>query len=261
MKITIDQYSHLNSWVHRWQTSLKLISLLALIFAFAFVKSLWLLPIISLITIFLYSSSKLPLDFLIQKLRYPGFFIIGVVIFLPFVSGETVIFSLGNWLTLKQEGCLSLVLIVTRFLCILTLSLVLFGTTPFVNNIKSLRSLGLSPILVDLILLSYRYLEEFATMLATMERAVKLRGFQNQGFKRRNLKILADLMGTLLVRSYEKSKRVYQAMILRGYGYSTTKPKFWKTELAEADAMSCIISLISLALAVSLIVIELLITF
>jgi cobalt/nickel transport system permease protein len=258
MKIAIDQYANLNSWVHRWQPSLKLISLLSLIFSFAFVSNLYLLPLMVLITSFFYISSQLPRSFLQQKLRYPGIFIIAVVIFLPFVSGETVIFSFGNYLTIKQEGCLTVLLILTRFISIFTLSLVLFGTSSFVNNIKAMKSWGLSPILADMMLLSYRYLEEFENMLITMQIAVKLRGFENKKLSDRNLKVLAGLTGTLLVRSYEKSQRVYQAMVLRGYGYSrpTTKRRF--LALDQADLISWIISIITVSLAIILILLEIL---
>ena len=81
-----------------------------------------------------------------------------------------------------------------------------------------MRSLGLPGVIVDMTLLSYRYLEELGENLTTMQRAMKLRGFQPKSFKRRNLKVFAQLTGSILIRSYERSFRIYQAMILRGYG-------------------------------------------
>ena len=218
MKLVLDKYAYLDSPIHRWQHSYKLIGLLSLIFAFAFIQSLWLLPAIVGITTVLFACSKLPVSFLLTRLRYPSWFIGAVVLFLPFVSGDTVILHLGH-LTLKQEGCEDALLISVRFFCILTVSLVLFGTAPFLSSIKSMRSLGLPPVIVDMTLLAYRYLEELGEMLTTMQRAMKLRGFQPQSLNRRYLQIFAQLTGTILVRSYERSLRIYQAMILRGYGY------------------------------------------
>ena len=49
-----------------------------------------------------------------------------------------------------------------------------------------------------------------------MQRAMKLRGFQSKGLKQRNLKVFSQLTGSILIRSYDRSLRVYQAMILRG---------------------------------------------
>ncbi|MGB7519918.1 MAG: CbiQ family ECF transporter T component, partial [Spirulinaceae cyanobacterium] len=164
MKLALDRYAYLDSVIHQWEQRSKLIALLPLIFAFAFVEHLILLPAMLLLTATLFYLSRLPFSFLLSRLRYPGWFILGVVIFLPFVAGDTALFSLG-FLEIKQEGCLQVLLIITRFLCILTVSLILFGTAPFLTSIKALRSLGLPDTIVDMMLLSYRYLEELGDTL------------------------------------------------------------------------------------------------
>ena len=222
MKLVLDKYAYLVSPIHRWQQKPKLLALLCLIFAFAWVQKLILLPAMILVTATLYYFSHLPVCFLLTRLRYPSLFIAAVVILLPFLAGDTVILNWGI-LSIKKEGCLAVLLILTRFICILTVSLVLFGTAPFLTTLKAMRSLGLSDIIVDMMLLSYRYLEELGETLTTMQRALKLRGFQARNFSRRNLQVIASLMGSLLVRSYEQSKLVYQAMILRGYGHRHSK--------------------------------------
>lgn len=218
MKFALDQYAHLDSPLHHWNQQLKLIALGGLIFAFAFLETLALLPVMVLITVVLFRLSRLPLRFLLSRLQYPGIFIATVVLILPLVSGETVIWEWG-WIAVRQEGLLAVLLIVSRFVCILTISLILFGTAPFLTSIKAMRSLGLPRIIVDMTLLSYRYLESFGDTLTTMQRAMRLRGFDSHRFSFRNTNRLAALMGSLLVRSYEQSQQVYQAMILRGYGY------------------------------------------
>jgi cobalt/nickel transport system permease protein len=91
MKLALDQYAHLDSPLHRWHQQLKLIALGGLIFAFAFVETLALLPVMIAITAILFGLSKLPLRFLLSRLQYPGIFIAAVVIVLPLVSGETVL--------------------------------------------------------------------------------------------------------------------------------------------------------------------------
>jgi cobalt/nickel transport system permease protein len=217
MKLALDRYAYLKSPIHSWQQEYKLIGLLGLIFAFSFVRSLSLLPIIIAISVAFFLLSKLPFSYLVSRLRYPGWFILAVVFLLPFTAGKTILWSWG-WLSFKQEGFQSALLIVVRFLCILTLSIVLFGTAPFLRSIKALRFLGLPKIIVDMTLLSYRYLEELGETLNTMERAIKLRGFNHHQLNRRYLQVIASLVGSLFVRSYERSNRIYHAMILRGYG-------------------------------------------
>jgi len=155
-------------------------------------------------------------------LRYPSLFLIGVVGLLPFSSGETVLWQRGS-LTLHQEGLLAAVLIACRFGAMLTTSLVLLATTPFLTLVRTLRTLGLPWILVDMLLLSYRYLTEASATLANMQQAMRLRGFGRRprgwfGSQGCGWQQLASLTGTLLIRSYEQSEQVYKAMCLRGYG-------------------------------------------
>ena len=109
--------------------------------------------------------------------------------------------------------------------------------------------------ILDMTLLTYRYLEELGEMLKTMQRAMKLRGFDTHLFNCRQLEILTHLVGSLIVRSYERSTRIYQAMILRGYGYKIPRqnsiqkqpknpPKsydIWATGLALSTAITLLI--------------------
>lgn len=217
MKLGLEEYVYLDSYIHRWQIRPKLIAFISLIFSFTFIDQIVFLPVLIVVTTCLYLLAKLPLSFLLSRLRYPGIFILMVIILLPFLTGDTVICSLG-WLEIKKEGCLLMVIVVTRFICIITTTLVLLATSPFLTLLKSLNSFGLSPIISDMMLLTYRYLEEFSDRLDTMKKALRLKGFNLHRYNKRQLTIVANLIGSLLVRSYEDSQRVYQAMKLRGYG-------------------------------------------
>jgi len=218
---SFEAYVHGRSHLHTWTPRLKLISLGVLMFAFAAVKHLTLVPPMLLITAIIYGCSGLPFSFLLKRLRYPGLFILSVVLILPLTSGATVLAQWGP-LAIRQEGLIAMSLIVGRFLSILTLGFVLLGTTPFLTLLRAMRSLGLPTLLADMTLLTYRYLFETADMLATMQRSMKLRGYgrQTRWFKleRKTLSQLVGLLGTLLIRSYERSERIYKAMQLRGYG-------------------------------------------
>jgi len=214
MDLRLDEYANLGSPLHRWEPRCKLAGLVALMFAFSSVRELRLLPAMALVVGTIYALSRLPLTFLLARLRLPGFFFLMVGVLLPFLSGQTVLFRLGP-LALREEGCLDLLLIAVKFVSILTTGLVLFGTTPFVTSIKAMRALGLPPILADMTLLSYRYIHEIGGDLEAMEVAMRLRGFR--GRRPRGLGVLASLAGSILVRSYERADRVYRAMILRGY--------------------------------------------
>lgn len=232
MRLVMDEFAHLDSPIHRWEPRCKLLGLVTLMFAFAFVERGWLVPVVLAIALSLCGLSRLPLSFLRSRLRYPGYFLLGVVALLPFCSGQTVLWQLGP-VALRQEGLSAMLLIAGRFLAIVTTGFILLGTTPFLTLVAALRSLGLPPVLADMTLLTYRYLFDLAETLATMKLAMRLRGFgqvpsgdRHRGFsipflpRRTDLGNLSALAGTLLIRSYEQSERVYKAMRLRGYGYT-----------------------------------------
>jgi cobalt/nickel transport system permease protein len=217
MNVNLDGYAHLDSPLHRWDPRCKLVGLLVLMFAFAAVRNLWLLPAMLVVTAVFYALSRLPLSFLVARLSYPGGFLLMVAAVIPFVSGQTILAHIGP-LALREEGVLLVLLIAGRFLSILTMGIILFGTSPFLTTIRAMYALGLPPVLNDMILFFYRYLHDSARNLATMQTAMRLRGFQATRLNWHTARTLASLAGTLLVRSYEQSQRVYHAMLLRGYG-------------------------------------------
>ena len=179
MKFGIDEYAHLNSPLHRWDPRFKLVGLVSLIFAFSFVQDLRMLPPMLLVTGLVFALSRLPLLFLLSRLRYPSFFILVVVLFLPFLSGETVIASIGPF-DLRQEGLAGALLIGARFLSIVTIGLIIFGTSSLLTALKAMRALGLPSVIADMALLAYRYLYEIGDYLHRMETAMRLRYFRGR---------------------------------------------------------------------------------
>ncbi|OQY19745.1 MAG: cobalt ECF transporter T component CbiQ [Chloroflexi bacterium] len=236
VKVNLDEHAHLDSPLHQWEPRCRLVGLVTLIFAFSFVQDLRLLPAMLAVTLALYAVSRLPLSYLLTRLRAPGFFLLLVAVLLPFLSGSTVILRIGP-LALRQEGCLDLALVVVKFVSILTTGLVLFGSAPFLTTVKAMRALGLPPTLADMTLFSYRYLYEIGDDLETMETAMGLRGFRARRPSGRALGVLASLAGSILVRSYEQSERIYKAMILRGYGRAPRPRDEFQTHPCDAVAL------------------------
>lgn len=217
MQIEIDAYTQIDSLLHRWDARYKLVGMLALMFAFAAVRSVYMVPWMLLITMVCYLMSRLPIIFLYHRIRYPGALLLIVVLLLPFAGGSTPLLVVGP-LTLSMEGFMAALLIVGRFLSILTLGVILFGTSPFLTTIRALYALGVPALLNDMVLFFYRYINDIAAQLTTMQRAIRLRGFGSHRLNRHTLTTLVALSASLLLRSYEQSERVYYAMRLRGYG-------------------------------------------
>ncbi len=219
MQLRLDEYAHLDSPIHRWEPRAKFVALFALIIAFSMVRDLHLVPFMLVITAGLYALARLPLSFLIARLKYPGVFLLALVIILPLFTGSTVIAQIG-FLSVRAEGLTYMALVVSRFAAILTVSLILFGTAPFMTHVRTLRRLGIPPLLADLLLLTVRYLFQIADAFQRMQIAMRLRGFSLTHLNGRSASQLAGLLASLFIRSYEQAERVYHAMRLRGYGES-----------------------------------------
>ena len=155
----IDAFAGLESPIHRWDSRLKIVGLLALIVAFASVRDWRTLPVLIIVTVVIYAMSGMPWHVLRHRLAVPGYVILALIIFLPFVSGETVLASLGP-IRLRCEGLTLALLIAGRLFCIVTLAFVMFGTDSFIRTIAALRALRLPDIMADMVLLTYRYLNE-----------------------------------------------------------------------------------------------------
>lgn len=240
MNLDIETYAYGHSPLHRWEPRCKLVGLLALMVAFAFVRSPWLLPVILVVALAIYRLARLPLLFLLARLRLPGLFVLFLVMSAPFLIGHTVVVAVGP-LALRQEGLMFVGVFSTRFVAILTAGVVLFSTAPLAASINAARSLGVPVVLTEMTLLTYRYLHELGRDLHTMQRAMGQRGFRASRLRVRTLSHLAALTGSLLVRSFERSERVYQAMRLRGYGVrqpgASNLPVGWRDALALVVAL------------------------
>lgn len=240
----LDTYAHLQSPMHRWDARYKLIGLLAIMVAMAAVNDPRLIAPMLLLAAGCFALSRLPLRFLLSRLRYPGFFVVAILLLVPLLAGSTVLVQLGP-LAVRREGVLLALLIGARFVSILTVSIVLFGSQPFLTTVQAMHALGLPALLTDMMLFFYRYLSDLAATLERMQRALWLRGFQGQRLRRTTLPTYAALAGSLLIRSYDQSERVYQAMRLRGYGNTTRpRPSFAAT---RTDALGLTLALLCAA--------------
>lgn len=246
MNVTIDKHMEMNTFIHALDPRAKFIGFMVLIFTFSFIKSLSLLPFIIFITASIFISSKISFAYLLKKWCLPSFFIVTMSLFLVFFSKGETLLSLGP-LDIKLEGIIAMILIVIKFLCIFTIMITLFETTNFLTIIKVMDSLGLPSILTDMTMFTYRYLFELGENLNSMQIAMRMRGFKNTKLK--DMVHLASLFGTILVRSYEKSERVYQAMVLRGYGNNHV----FKEEFVATKKDKIFISL-TIFLAISIII-------
>ncbi|MGB1252689.1 MAG: cobalt ECF transporter T component CbiQ [Candidatus Promineifilaceae bacterium] len=245
----IDAYAKMHSPIHDWDTRFKIVGLLSLIVAFALVQDWRLLPALVLITVAIYIASGLPWHVLRHRLTIPGAFIGMLVLFMPFIAGETVIAQFGP-LDVRREGLELAGLVAVRFFCIVSLAFVMLDTDTFYRTIEALRALRFPDLMADMVLLTYRYLFVVGDFFGRMQTAARLRGFQGTLFSIATLNTFASLIGHMLIRSYDQSERVYKAMVLRGYGNSAIRPQLFKSNQTDRLKLAAaIIVAVALTLA------------
>lgn len=198
----------------QWEARCKLVALFALAFAIAAVQHVTLVAVAGGVVLLLYAVAGVPVARLVARLRYPGVLLLALLVLLPLASGGQVWLRVGG-LSIYTDGVRAAVLVGGRFACIVTLAVLLLETTGMVPLIAALRRLGMPALLTDTALLFARYLHDIHATFAQTRRAARLRGFT---LGVRQVGVLAQLVGTLLIRSYARSERIYHAMLLRGYG-------------------------------------------
>lgn len=241
MRNGVNNYLDINSPLHRWETRLKIITLAVLILCISILNSITLLSLLFLLSIILYKVSKLPVKMLLKRIIIPGIFVLVSCIFILLASNGDIVFKL--WIfSITMNGIIEFFRIMLRFISIFTLITVLFETSKIMDLIKAMNTLGLSGILTDIMLFTFRYIFQLADNLYAMQTAMKLRGFKFNSVK--DIKNIACLIGTLFVRSYEQSRRVYDAMILRGYRVQDNKNYKELRKIQKYDIyMTCAVSL------------------
>ena len=111
-------------------------------------------------------------------------------------------------------GWLSFASIVVRFLLTVSAALLLVATTSFTGVCMALEKMGLPDIMSTQLLLLYRYIFVLGEEALRLWRARALRSFGQKGM---GLRVYGQMLGSLLLRTYARATRVYEAMLSRGF--------------------------------------------
>ncbi len=211
----IDRYSRLSSPVHRWDSRLKLVTVLGIIVAISFIERVAGGLAALAVSAAFFLLSRIPARFILKKTVYPLLFLVPLLVILPLTYGSGPTDKIQG-MTIYRNGIELGGIILLKTVSILTLFLTSLATSPISRTFASLRHLRLPGKLVEMILFTYRYLNVFTEDIRRMRTALTLRGYRNRN-QIHTLRTSASLAATLLIRSYEQADRVRSAMILRGY--------------------------------------------
>ena len=215
MHIEIDKYASLKSPIHNWDPRFKIITLLCVIFATPLIKTPKSAVAGFLFSIILYIFSRIPIHYIYKKIFYPLVFLVPLFLVLPFTSGGTAFYE-TPYFNVYLEGILLSFQILLRTTMIIIIFFTMMGTSYFSDTSAALGALKIPDKLLYMILFTYRYIFIFLEDQRKMKSALNLRGFRNKN-SLRSFRSSAHLAGSLLIRSYEKTDEIYNAMVTRGF--------------------------------------------
>lgn len=140
-------------------------------------------------------------------------------------------------LLISQPGFERFISIAVKSWLSILAAILLSSTTRFEELLSAFRKLGLPRILVAILSLMWRYLSLMIDEAKSLSRARDSRsaGQSNKGTLAWRAGVTGKMVGNLLLRSLERSERVYAAMAVRGYSgeplyrisNSLTKTDYW----------------------------------
>jgi len=215
MPLDIDRFAHLASPLQRWDPRFKTFALGLFILGVALIKAIPLSVIALVAALLLVWMAGLPAHFVAGGVKWVLLFLLPFFIIMPLsYPGEPALRVLG--LPFAWEGLRLAVLIVLKAMAIVLTAYALFGSSRFDISMLALQRLKCPGIIVQMLLFTYRYVFVFLAEMRRMDTAMAARGFVKKA-DRRTLRVIGNFVGTLLVRSFERTERIYKAMLSKGY--------------------------------------------
>ncbi|MCH5227901.1 MAG: cobalt ECF transporter T component CbiQ [Muribaculaceae bacterium] len=159
-------------------------------------------------------------------------FILVIGIANPFYDRRPA-FEIGNMTV--TYGWLSFLTIVLRGLLSVQALIILIGNCGFIGFCNALIKLRVPKVLTTQLLLLYRYVGLLLQEAFNMHRALTSRGYGKKSFP---MKMWATMVGSLLIHTYERSKRIHYAMLSRGFNGSIPLGTLNKWRLG--DSIFCV---------------------
>jgi cobalt/nickel transport system permease protein len=216
MSLAVEHLTPRVSLFARFDARWKLAALVLAAFAAAALRSTMVLAAALALALFIAAVARVPGRWF--RLR------LGVVLFslMPFFFLLPLTIDRGGpskeilGLRLSADGLIVACELTCRTLAIVTLMLVLLASAPLHVTLRAARCLYVPGLLVQLMLLSYRYVFLLLDELNRLRIAVRVRGFRGLA-NRHSYRTISRVAGTLLVRGAERAERVSQAMRCRGF--------------------------------------------
>jgi cobalt/nickel transport system permease protein len=216
-----DGYDQGISLIHRWDVRCKIVTILAYSFAVASLRHLSAAALALGLSLVVLLISKVSFHKVMLRVvaltGFLGMMLVVMPLTVPVHPGDTlVVFGDLEWLDVNLRGMVLAATIAAKAMAVALLMEPLLSTAPLPVTLHGLSRLGVPDMAGQMVLLSYRYLHVFTHEARRMTAGMQARGFAKKT-DMDTLKALANFLGMLFVRSFERTERVFDAMQARGY--------------------------------------------
>ena len=221
----LDELALQDTPIHRLNATAKLITTLLyllVVTSFDRYEVTRLFPLI-LYPVFLISLGNLRVSQMAGRIAVILPLILFIGLFNPLFD-RTPMLQIGSHVL--SGGWVSFISITIRSLLAIFAALALIATTGIDSICAALLRLGLPRVLVVQLLFMYRYLYILVDETASILKAYSLRSPNLGGL---HFRVWGSLLGQLLLRTLDRSQRIYQAMLCRGFdgNLHLSRSKVW----------------------------------
>jgi len=221
----LDQYQEGSSLVHRLDPRVKLILTLAfIVVATAMPHGVWLSFLLLLLGVgFIIAASRTdPLIILKRSMLALPFALVAVTLVFTTNGATLFTFKLASLsVSITDQGIIAFASILTKAWLAVLMATLLSATTTFPELLSAMRAIRIPRVIVSIVSFMYRYIFVIAEEALRLQRAKEARSANPHGDRRGSLlwraKVLGGMIGSLFLRSYERSERIYAAMLSRGF--------------------------------------------
>jgi cobalt/nickel transport system permease protein len=200
--------------------------------------------------------SRASLKTYLKRLLFPLLIIAFVAIAPPFTYGTTIVAVVpGLMLPIYQEGILFAILIFSRCLAAVAVLNLLILVTPITTVMDSLAWFRVPSVIIDTMMLMFRYISVLSEESTRMYRAQESRcGHSRRVSYVKKIRNFGSIAGALLMRAFDRAIKVGDAMASRGYTGRYTLFTYEKRQLPTRDFIA---GLLTVSASIALVIVDL----
>jgi len=253
--LNLEEYTEGTSALHKLDARVKLICAITAIFIIVSLSH-WYVPLLFFGVCFglvIYSRARIKVY--VDRLLIPLALIAFIGIIMPFTYGTTIIARVPLLtIPVYSQGIYFGILVFTRAISAVAVLNLLILVTPISSVMDSLAWFHVPGVLIDTMLIMFRYISILSDETERMYRAQVSRCGHSKsvGYFSR-LTNIGNIAGSLLVRAFDRSIKVGNAMVSRGY---TAKYSLFNKEIKKLPKLDALVGALVIAATFGVLIVD-----